>query len=249
LDNQLHRLEQFQPTVWWLRTDHHDNACQEGLRTILDEGEWARARRFVSALDRREFVACHALLRTMLSRITRRPPHEWTFSRAPNGKPSIAAEHGLSDLQFNITHTRGLVAAAVSWRHPVGVDVQIFGSGCDELDLAKRFFAASEADLVARASKLYRPCVFAQLWTLKEAYLKATGFGLSTPLDGFAFGLGPIRVQFGRGCADNPAVWQFTSSAITRHHVLSLALRVPDQQPRSVMLREVSAADLQAAIP
>lgn len=239
---------QFQPIVWWLRTDHLDNACQDGLRAILDEAERARAGRFVSALDRRDFVACHALLRVMLSRIACRPPEEWTFSLGPHGKPSLAVAHGLPDLQFNITHTRGLVATAAAWRDAIGVDVQIFGSCSDELDLAKRFFAAAEADLVAKASEFHRPRVFAQLWTLKEAYIKATGLGLSAPLDGFAFGLEPLRVQFERECADDSAAWQFATSVVTEQHLLSVALQVPDRQSRGVTLNEVSGAELQAAI-
>jgi 4'-phosphopantetheinyl transferase len=241
-------LCQFQPAVWWLSTDGFDDACLERLRAILDQTEQVRARRFVSEQDRREFVVCHALLRIMLSRIACRPPYEWTFSLGPNGKPSVAVEHGLPDLQFNITHTRGVVAAGVAWHHPIGVDVQIFESCSDQLDLAKRFFAGAEAELIGMASEFDRPRVFAQLWTLKEAYIKATGVGLSAPLDSFAFALDPPRVQFRPESSDIPATWQFASSVITDLHVLSVALHVPDQQSRRVMFSEVGGAELLAAI-
>jgi 4'-phosphopantetheinyl transferase len=241
-------LCQFQPTAWWLRTDSFDDTLHERLLAILDQTEQVRARRFASEQDRREFVACHALLRLMLSRIICRPPYEWTFSLGPYGKPSVAVEHGLSDLQFNITHTRGLVAVAVAWHHPIGVDVQIFESCSDQLDLAKQFFAGAEAELVGVASEFDRPRVFAQLWTLKEAYIKAIGVGLSAPLDSFAFALDPPRVQFRSESADIPATWQFASSVITDRHVLSVALHVPDQKSRRVRLSEVSAAELRAAM-
>jgi 4'-phosphopantetheinyl transferase len=214
---------------------------------MLDPQERARARRFISAQDRREFVVCHALLRLMLSQIADRPPEGWRFSLGTHGKPSLVAEHGLPDLQFNVTHTRGAVAVGVAWRNPVGVDVQIFGSCSDQLDLATRFFADTEAELVRRASESDRPRVFAQIWTLKEAYIKATGVGLSAPLDSFAFNLDPLRVEFRRGSSQIPAAWQFASSMITEHHVLSVALHAPDQQPHPVMVREVSGAELQAA--
>jgi 4'-phosphopantetheinyl transferase len=141
-----------------------------------------------------------------------------------------------------------LVAAAVAWRHPIGVDVQIFGSCSDELDLAERFFAGAEAHLVATASELHRPRVFAQLWTLKEAYIKATGLGLSASLDSFAFGLEPLRVQFGREHSDSADAWQFASTVPTGQHALSVALYVPDQQSQRLELSEVSGAELQAAI-
>jgi 4'-phosphopantetheinyl transferase len=241
-------LSQHQPAVWWLRTDHLDDACLERLRATLDPTELARAGRFVSARDRRDFAACHALLRIMLSRITGRLAYEWVFSPSLHGKPSIAAGHGLPDLQFNISHTRGLVAAAVAQRHPVGVDVQIVDASCDQLDLARRFFAAAEAELVHAASASDRPRVFAQLWTLKEAYIKATGVGLSMPLDSFAFDLDRLQVRFRREGADSPAAWQFTSSMVTNAHALSVALHVADQPSPPVNLRQLTGEELQAAI-
>jgi len=238
---------QFEPIVWWLRTDRIDDGCQERLHGILDRTEQGRARRFVSAQDQRDFIVCHALLRVMLSRTAGRPPGTWTFSPGPHGKPGVAAEHGLPDLQFNITHTRGLVAVALSWRGPIGVDAQILDAALDEVALAKRFFAAAEAELVTAASALERPRVFAQLWTLKEAYIKATGLGLSTPLDSFAFGLAPLGVEFGQDRAD-PAAWQFASAMVTERHVLSVALHISDAQSRGVTLSEISGGELQAAI-
>jgi len=241
-------VAQLQPTVWRLRTDYLDDACQERFHAILDQTEQVRAGRFFSAQDRREFVACHALLRIMLSRIAGRPPYEWTFSLGLHGKPSVAADHGLPDLQFNIAHTKGLVVAAVAGRHHIGVDVEIFQSCSDQLDLARRFFASAEAELVGRASKLDRPRVFTQLWTLKEAHVKATGIGLSAPLDSFVFDLEPLRVQFLGESAHIPAAWQFATSVITERHILSVALHVPDQEAQRVTLSEVSGAELKAAI-
>jgi 4'-phosphopantetheinyl transferase len=237
------------PTVWWLRTDRIDDACHERWRALLDPQEQARARRFISAQDRREFVVCHAMLRLMLSQIADRPPPEWRFSLGTHGKPSLAAKHSLPDLQFNITHTRGVVAVGVAWGNPVGVDAQIFGSCSDQLDLATRFFADTEAELVCRASESDRPRIFAQIWTLKEAYIKATGVGLSAPLDSFAFNLDPLRVEFRRASSHIPAAWQFASSLITEQHVLSIAIHAPDQPPHPVMIREVSGAELEAATP
>ncbi|MDE2472119.1 MAG: 4'-phosphopantetheinyl transferase superfamily protein [Bradyrhizobium sp.] len=241
-------LPELQPTVWWMRTDRLDDACQHRLGAILDQTEHVRAGRFVSAQDRREFVACHALLRVTLFRIAGRSPHEWMFSLGPHGKPSIAADHELPDLQFNIAHTRGLVAVALAWRHPIGVDVQIVESFCDQADLASRFFAPAEAELVGSASKLHRPRVFTQLWTLKEAYIKAIGAGLSAPLDSFAFNLEPLRVQFREESEDLPADWQFSTSAITERHVLSVAVHLRKEQAQRVTLSEVSGVEMQTAI-
>jgi len=78
----------------------------------------------------------------------------------------------------------------------------------------------------------------------QEAYLKATGQGLNTPLDSFAFKLDPLRVVFGPDLHNSPDMWRFASSLITFRHVLSVALRSSRDQPFQVTLQETSPQDL-----
>jgi 4'-phosphopantetheinyl transferase len=87
--------------------------------------------------------------------------------------------------------------------------------------------AAQElADLtsMSEADRLER---FLQYWTLKEAYIKATGVGFALPLKQIAFDLrdpGRISVQAGPVVGDRPDEWQFRTWRTARHEV-SVALR------------------------
>ncbi len=207
----------FMVDVWWIRTDHIDERHYTRWYAMLDAREQDRACRFCFERDRLEFVACHALLRQKLSEFAGGPPHEWRFTLGPFGKPHVAPEHGRPELQFNIS---------------------------DQQDLANRYFAPTEAELLFKTAPWQRPYTFARLWTLKEAYLKATGQGLNIPLDSFAFKLDPLRVVFGPDLHNSPDMWRFASSLITFRHVLSVALRSSRDQPFQVTLQETSPQDL-----
>ena len=94
----------------------------------------------------------------------------------------------LPDLRFNISHTDGLIACAVTIGREVGVDVEHINRHLTH-DVADRFFAPREvADLQSLPDEEQQR-VFFDYWTLKEAYIKARGFGLALPLGDFAFTL------------------------------------------------------------
>jgi 4'-phosphopantetheinyl transferase len=85
-------------------------------------------------------------------------------------------------LTFNLSHTRGLVACVVAYGEDVGVDVEPIAAAPDLLDLARANFSAEEVAELERCVPADRPARFTGMWTLKEAYLKATGAGIATRL-------------------------------------------------------------------
>jgi 4'-phosphopantetheinyl transferase len=198
------------------------------LRPLLNASENAQADRFRVAADRDAYIAAHALLRTMLSRHASIPPQEWRFRTAEGGKPVLDPAQAPPGLHFSLSHTRGLAACAVGRSHALGIDAETWREPAP-IELAKRYFTAEEARLVADLAPEERLSAFYRLWTLKEAYLKATGEGLAVALDSFAFSLDPTRlVVEARGSA---AAWQFAEFWPGPSRSLSLAVRSPAPIP------------------
>jgi 4'-phosphopantetheinyl transferase len=193
----------------------------------LDGREQAQAGRFRFTADRETYIAAHALTRVLLSQVERRPPEAWRFVTAPRGKPEIDPALGPLRTRFNLSHTRGFVACAAALDDEIGLDVECYERDAGELDFARRCFAPEEMMLLQGLSPEHRRRVFFRIWTLKEAYIKATGQGLACPLDAFAFSLDPIAIRFRRDIADDPANWRFAQFQPTGKHVIAVAMRRP----------------------
>lgn len=210
--------------VCYARPDELSDTALAAYAPLLSPLEAARNKRFVFDADRRRDLAARALVRTALSRYAAVDPHAWIFAAGRHGKPEIAEPAGY-DLRFSLTHTDGLVAIAVTRRRDVGLDAEHVNRPARGLDVAPRFFAAAEVDdlYATPASGQHRR--FLEYWTLKEAYLKAIGAGLSTPLQSFAMRLTDPPVISFANAQDDPAVWHFRRLNLGTDHVVALAVR------------------------
>ncbi len=203
-------------------------AQHEAYRALLSPDEHERMARFVFERDRRSFLLTRALVRTTLSRYCAVAPADWAFITNVHGRPEILDRpRGVPDLRFNLSHTEGLIACAVTIGREVGVDVEHTQRRLTH-DVAARFFAPREANDLKALPADEQPKAFFDYWTLKEAYIKARGFGLALPLGDFAFTLnpaGPPTIAFEPTLEDDPATWQFVQDWPTPVHRLALAVR------------------------
>ena len=214
--------------VRWLVVAAEDTPHLSRWRDMLDPAELVRADRYHFAADRNTYTAAHALLRFMLSEATGVSTSQWRFVTGEFGKPALAPDFRECKLHFNISHTRGLVACAIA-RQEVGLDVERSDRTID-LDIARRYFAPEEVRLLSSLPPGQQGNAFFRFWSLKEAFIKATGEGLSRPLDSFAFAFEPVRIAFhperdkhaGR---DDPADWRFWDWHPANNCVAALAVR------------------------
>jgi 4'-phosphopantetheinyl transferase len=205
---------------------------------LLSELERARWQRFVAQDARLQYVVSRALVRMTLSRYADVPEHAWQFETNRYGRPHISQPRALRHIQFNLSNTSGLVACAVAKDCDVGIDVENITRTLDTDALAPTVFAPAElADFRSGLSKDQRNRFFSY-WTLKEAYIKARGMGLSIPLDAFWFdlrGTSPLLRVTDR-CRDNPERWRFHQYAPTTEHRLAVAAAAPQGAEPSIHL-------------
>jgi 4'-phosphopantetheinyl transferase len=149
------------------------------LPEVLDGEERRRASRYRFEKDRRAFEVTRATLRLLAGQYTARNPSEIKFHAAEGGKLFLDPFDGL---HFNVSHSAGQSVIGFA-RREVGVDVEADREAPDYLDIAEHFFAQAEIQwlrALAPGAELQRG--FLRLWTVKEAWLKATGQGLAIPL-------------------------------------------------------------------
>lgn len=197
------------------------------LLSMLDETEKDRYNRFVFDKDRNHFLAAHALVRTVLSRYVEVPPNAWRFAASKYGRPEIVAECGAPRLRCNLSHTNGLVACVVSHEIDCGIDVEAIRPFANYLAIAKWMFTADEYEHLLGAPIDKRHEVFFSYWTLKEAYIKARGLGLSLSTTGFRFCIeasGKVSIRFNDDGDDRASAWQFQLSRPTDAHLLAVAI-------------------------
>ena len=203
-------------------------AHHEAYRALMSPDEHERMQRLIFERDRRRFLLTRALVRTALSRYAAVAPADWKFVPNAYGRPEILDRPAnVPDLRFNVSHTDGLIACAITVGREVGVDVEHIRRRLTH-DVAGRFFAASEVYDLRELPPDEQERVFFDYWTLKEAYIKARGMGLALPLADFAFRLNPLRapkVVFEPALDDDETTWQFAQAWPTPVHRLGLAVR------------------------
>ncbi|SLM65079.1 MULTISPECIES: 4'-phosphopantetheinyl transferase family protein [Dickeya] len=126
----------------------------------------------------------HGLLLWLLAPLCQQPPQSLIISRDDYGKPFLPH---YPDIRFNLSHTQGALAFAFAEGCPVGVDVErCQGQVERKRAIAQRFFHPDEWRWLATLDDSAFLPAFIQLWSHKEAYLKALGMGLRKPLASFS---------------------------------------------------------------
>ncbi|MCY3919752.1 MAG: 4'-phosphopantetheinyl transferase superfamily protein [Chloroflexi bacterium] len=190
-----------EPAPWWrpfqsvgtatvFHVDLRPHAVREDAALVwLDEGEVARWSRYQFDAPRRQFSLCRAALRALLCERLGCRNDDLAFQHSKHGKPSAVLRDQPAPIGFNVSHSgdHGLIAYAPAGR--IGVDVQ------ERVDhrrlelLMKGMLSDEERAELARTGGAARLRLFFDLWTIKEALIKADGTGLA--LDASRFTIPP----------------------------------------------------------
>ncbi len=193
--------------VWRIALDQPD-AKVATLFALLSEDERRRVFRFHFDRDRRRFTVARGALRCILSNYLGAQPERLRFGYSEHGKPFLDTPLPGLDIRFNVSHSDELALVAVTVAAEVGVDVEKIRPDFAGLEIAERFFSPAEVKALRSLPIHLRSGAFFNCWTRKEAFVKATGRGLSFPLKAFDVTLAPgesprlLRVE-----NDDPARW------------------------------------------
>jgi 4'-phosphopantetheinyl transferase len=234
-------------------SDLSEAGVEAACAALLNDAESARAARFRFARHRREYLASHALARNALSHAHPLPPHAWSYSVNAYGKPTPIPECGL---RFNQSNSVELAVCLVASHGTetdteVGVDVEAFSRAEEIVPLAPKVFSLAEQAQLNALPAAERPHRALSLWTLKEAYIKARGMGLSLPLRGISFLFGEpqgIRLEVDADVDDDPARWRFCLLDHTQHRI-ALAVETATSGTLEVPNLEIPVLEIFAARP
>ncbi len=178
--------------LWWIVLDVTDENLQTFI-SLLSESEKIKADRFKFPQHQRRYQAVHGILRIILGRYLKLDPTQINFTHSDRGKPYLTDACNPVNLQFNLSHSENMALVGISRDRRIGVDLEKMRPMENAEQLAERFFCASEYALLTQAIPAERDKLFFQLWTAKEAYLKATGEGISGGLNQIEIALNPLR--------------------------------------------------------
>ena len=156
--------------------------CFLGLYKSLSQDETEKAARLRFDQHKRSYVICRGLLRSILAGYLGLRPAEIPIQYGAQGKPFLQNRA----VRFSVSHSEDRVLFAFCRNCELGVDLEYVRELPDAEQLARRFFAPSEYIEFCGTTPAIRTMAFFCCWTRKEAYIKATGLGLSLPLDSFA---------------------------------------------------------------
>lgn len=184
--------------IWRVNLDPPADTVDK-LACVLSSDERKRADGFYFNKHRRRFIVCRGVLRHILKHYLQIDAEEIVFDYTARGKPVLAADNNSYGLSFNLSHSSELALVSITRERSVGIDLEILRSGIKSKQLARRYFCRDEYLRIDDFEDDRHRYFFYGFWTLKEAYLKATGEGLANlqnvQIKGFPWGNPTLRVN------------------------------------------------------
>ncbi len=215
--------------LWYVPLEDFGAGEQAACFGLLNQPERERHAAFKSESARLQHLAGRGLVRTTLSRYRAVAPERWRFTTNQYGRPFIDSEMGVSGLHFSLSHTHGMAVCAIASTEEIGVDVEARDRDAGLDELAATVLAQRERARFDGLQGLAKRDFFFTLWTLKEAYVKARGMGLSLPMKGILLdlqGSAPVA-HFTDEIGDDATRWTFRSVPLGSGYIAGVAAALP----------------------
>lgn len=193
--------------VVYIWVDKSAHFVANTLFQILSSEERMRYKEFRNTTHRHDYVVAHALKRVRIARILGVDnPSELRFGRHTSGKPYLLDKM----LYFNLSHSHGRVALAISHTCECAIDIETHRP-LTALDLLieKTMSRREKADIERAQSPLQ---AFFHRWVIKEAFVKVSGIGLRIPFNKLCTIREPKISDFGVGIFNGTTVYSNSCS-------------------------------------
>ena len=165
--------------IWYGKVTTEEAHYQAYWR-VLDETEQTQARKFKNELLHKRYVEIHGRLRNLLAQTLNQSPEKIKIKKTGHGKPYLP---DYPELAFNLSHTADRLMIAIGSHCQLGVDIEICKPRTSLSALVDKCFAEEEAAYWANLPEAQKNLEFYRFWTRKEAFVKATGYGISLGLN------------------------------------------------------------------
>ena len=217
--------------VWVIDADSINNHNVPELLNVLDSSEQHRYNRFKNEDAKKEYLTGKLATRYLFSHYRPDvPPESWQFSPNSYGKLFQTGPDSSRPLHFNLSHSNGLISIGISETRIIGIDIEFANAATPTRELAEQCFSEQELATFLSLDAESRTKYFFTLWTLKEAYIKAEGMGVSLDLKSFSFSfdlddMDSISFNSHRPSDKDTGLWRFKTFKPTLSHHMALAYR------------------------
>jgi len=216
--------------VWAANLEAPPSGRSAFLETLSCD-ELDRAKRFHFEHDRDHFITGRGMLRSIIGTYLKIAPALLQFGYGPYGKPVLSNLPADRTLHFNLAHSDGLLLVALSETGPVGIDVEKVRP-IDGVDGLVDRFSSDRTKIDWQTLPCdQRSKAFFNLWTRKEACLKATGLGLSGPIDEVEVTFlpdEPVRILKLGGILQSGAICTLENLSPAENYIAAIAVVAQD---------------------
>lgn len=146
---------------------------------LLCEQERNRVNEFYFETSKLRFIVSRGMLRILLSYYTNISSSNIDFCTNKYGKLFLK---NYPELQFNMSYSNKIICYAFTLFHPLGVDVEWKNPDFDISTVIEFVLTPTEQKFFMGANLEEKSSIFYEIWSKKEALVKAIGVGLSYPI-------------------------------------------------------------------
>lgn len=167
--------------IWQIQYDNY--LFDLNVERFLSPNEKQEAERFIYFHHKQFYKFTHAFLRMLLGYYLKIETTSIMIFKNNYGKPYLKDPN---NLKFNLSHSENFIRYALTRGQEIGIDVEWIEKDIDWKEIAVRFFNKLEYEFILSLPTEHQKHWFYRIWVRKEAYLKASGYGLSIPLSSFS---------------------------------------------------------------